>query len=69
VIEQSVDAAYLTILGLDLELDWHRLQNTDVPLKSHISCKSEKINALLEALDCHNSIQNTLPVVSLLFTY
>jgi len=51
-----------TIPEFNLELDWHRLCDTEVPLKSHISHKPEKVKALLEAVDHHNSGQNTLPV-------
>jgi hypothetical protein len=59
---EAINANPGTIPQLDLELDWHRLHDTIVPLKSHISRKSEKIKALLEAVDRHNSGQNTLPV-------
>jgi hypothetical protein len=39
------------------------LQSTTTPpLKSHISCKSEKIKALSDAVNHHNSGQNTQPV-------
>jgi len=59
---EAIKANPGTIPELDLELNWHRLHDTEVPLKSHISHKPEKVKALLEVVDRHNSGQNTLPV-------
>ena len=44
-----------TCADLDLQLDWHRLQDSQVPKKKDVKLKTDKIKALVEAIERHNS--------------
>lgn len=41
-------------MDLDLQLDWHRLQDSQVPKKKDVKLKQDKIKALVEAVEQHN---------------
>jgi len=44
-----------TCADLDLQLNWHRLQDSQVPKKKDVKLKTDKIKALVEAVERHNS--------------
>ena len=52
---QSIQDAPGTNADLDLQLEWHRRQDTLVPKKTDVKLKVDKIKALVEAVERHNS--------------
>jgi hypothetical protein len=46
-----------TCVELDLQLEWHRQQDSCVLMKNKVTEKQEKINALKDAGKCYNSGQ------------
>jgi hypothetical protein len=61
---QSIKDLPGTCGDLDLQLEWHRRQDIHVPKKKDVKKKAEKIQALIEAVERHNSGQQviTIPV-------
>ena len=43
-----------TCADLDLQIDWHQLQDSQVPKKKDVKLKQDKIKALVEAVEQHN---------------
>ena len=52
---QSIQDAPGTNVDLDLQLEWHRHRDTLVPKKTDVKLKVDKIKALVEAVERHNS--------------
>jgi hypothetical protein len=52
---RNIQDAPGTNADLDLQLEWHRCRDTLVPKKTDVKLKVDKIKALVEAVECHNS--------------
>jgi hypothetical protein len=57
---QSIKDLPGTCEDLDLQLEWHRRQDILVPKKKDVKKKADKITALVEAVERHNSGQQVI---------
>jgi hypothetical protein len=57
---QDIKDAPGTCADLDLQLEWHRCQDSRVPKKKDVKKKEDKIKALVDAVECHNSGQQVI---------
>jgi hypothetical protein len=61
----SLKKALITVPVIELQLEWHRKFDSDVPMKSTLSNKALKLEALVAAVKRHNSgkaVKSNLPI-------
>ncbi|KAI0367582.1 hypothetical protein BV20DRAFT_949876 [Pilatotrama ljubarskyi] len=58
-LPDTVDLSKLNVTNLDLYLDWHRQFDSSIPMKSKLTRKAAKVEALHEAIQRHRDSEMT----------